>query len=119
MANPICHLEFMSTNLGETTAFYEQIFGWSTTPMGDEYSIWHPGGDAMGGGFTLKKPEDVADAQRTIAYIEVEDIEATLTRIEEHGGKTAYPKTRISEEHGFFAMFIDPQGNMLGLWSKT
>ena len=36
MANPICHLEFMSTNLGETTAFYEQVFGWSTTPMGDD-----------------------------------------------------------------------------------
>ena len=119
MANPICHVEFVSANLGETSAFYEQAFGWQTTPMGEEYSLWHPGGEAMGGGFTLRKPEDVKDAQRTIAYIEVEDIEATLATIEEHGGKTVYPKTRISDEHGFFAMFTDPHGSLVGLWSKA
>ena len=33
------------------------------------------------------------------------------------GGKVAVPKTKISDEHGFFAIFIDSEGNKVGLHS--
>jgi predicted enzyme related to lactoylglutathione lyase len=119
MGNSICHVEFVSANMDETQAFYEQVFGWNTKPMGDEYCSWHSGGEGeIGGGFTFCKEEE-AKKPATTVYIHVEDIEATLAKIESQGGKTEYPKTQISEEHGFFAIFTDPHGNRIGLWSKT
>lgn len=52
-------------------------------------------------------------------YIEVEDIEAKLKEIEATGGKIQKEKTKISDEFGFYALFFDPSGNSIGLWSKT
>ncbi len=50
---------------------------------------------------------------------ELSDIDATLARVSEMGGRTLVPKTRISEEHGHFALFLDNVGNRLGLWSSS
>jgi uncharacterized protein len=46
-----------------------------------------------------------------------EDMESFLTRIEAAGGTILIPKTEISPEHGFFAFFSDPEGNVVGLHS--
>jgi len=51
-------------------------------------------------------------------YISTESIEKTLSLIEKYGGKTILKKTKISDEHGFFAKFEDSFGNILGLWSR-
>jgi hypothetical protein len=39
--------------------------------------------------------------------------------VEEAGGYIVMPKTIISEEDGYFAIFIDSQGNKLALHSKS
>lgn len=47
------------------------------------------------------------------------DIAATLQLIGENGGKTEIGKTQIEcEGAGYFAVFIDCEGNRLGLWSE-
>jgi uncharacterized protein len=46
-----------------------------------------------------------------------EDLQAVLDKIEPNGGKVIVPKTAISPEMGFFALFIDTEGNKLGLHS--
>jgi len=43
------------------------------------------------------------------------NIEATLAKIKAHGGTTAVPKTEIPGM-GWFAIFNDPTGNMIGLY---
>jgi len=43
------------------------------------------------------------------------DIESLLKKIETSGGKIIAPKTEISPEMGFFALFADTEGNKLGL----
>ena len=53
-----------------------------------------------------------------MAFIEVEDIEATLAKVETAGGAVITPKSKISDEHGYFATFKDPQGIDWSLWSK-
>lgn len=48
-----------------------------------------------------------------------DDIENTLKRIEVNGGKTLRPKTKIEVEgRGYFAVFLDSEGNKLGLYEK-
>ena len=49
-----------------------------------------------------------------MVYFHVNDIEATLAKIESNGGKTLFPKTGIGE-HGFIAHFEDSEGNRVSL----
>lgn len=45
------------------------------------------------------------------------DLDNTMSRIENNGGKIVQPKTKIeAENHGYFALFIDCEGNKLGLY---
>lgn len=43
------------------------------------------------------------------------DIELTLDRVTVGGGRVVMPPTRIDKESGYFAIFIDTEGNRLAL----
>jgi predicted enzyme related to lactoylglutathione lyase len=47
------------------------------------------------------------------------DLQIVLDKIKANGGKIIIPKTEISPEMGFYAMFMDTEGNKLGLHSKN
>ena len=117
MANEICYVEFYTTDHQATAEFFSQVFGWKATQMMDNYLSWTAGDSPLGGGFSSEQVE--RSGPRTIAYIQVEDIEATLKKIGEHGGRTVIGKTKISDEYGFFAWFEDPSGATVGIWCKT
>ncbi|WP_262484208.1 VOC family protein [Chryseobacterium taichungense] len=40
-----------------------------------------------------------------------------LDKVAQNGGQVIVPKTQISPEMGYFALFIDIEGNNLGLHS--
>ncbi len=46
------------------------------------------------------------------------DLAVELNRIEAAGGKILKPKTHISEEHGYMALFKDVEGNRVALYSS-
>ena len=45
------------------------------------------------------------------------NLETTLSKVENAGGKIIVPKTQISPEMGYFALFIDTEGNKMALHS--
>jgi predicted enzyme related to lactoylglutathione lyase len=51
-----------------------------------------------------------------VIYIDTDDIDEMLGRIEAAGGKTLLPKTEIPGM-GWFAFFADPTGNRIGLYT--
>jgi predicted enzyme related to lactoylglutathione lyase len=110
-----CHVEIPTTDSEKSAAFYQQVFDWKINRSEPQY-IQFTTPDNEGGGFTTtSKPT----ADGVILYIKVADIEKKLQEIEEAGGKKVKGKTGISPEFGFFALFFDPCGNQLGIWSKT
>jgi predicted enzyme related to lactoylglutathione lyase len=115
MGNRIVHLEFVAEDMAKAQEFYGKVFGWETRPIDEEYTLWQPGEGELGGGFTKSS----STGQRTFAYIHVEDMEGKLKEIEAAGGKVTHPKTEIGGDHGFYAMFTDPNGTLVCLWSKT
>lgn len=117
MSNEICYLEFYTRDYQLTGKFFSDVFGWQTAPSMNNYLSWSAGDSPLGGGFLSESVEQ--HGPHTLAYIHVEDIEAALRSVEEHGGTTVLPKTRISDEYGYFAIFTEPGGTMVGLWSKT
>jgi len=48
-----------------------------------------------------------------------DDLQPVLDKIKANGGKIIIPKTDIGSEMGFYAMFMDTEGNKLGLHSKN
>jgi hypothetical protein len=46
------------------------------------------------------------------------DLQTVLNRIESAGGDIIVPKTKISDELGFFAVFQDTEGNHISLHSR-
>jgi predicted enzyme related to lactoylglutathione lyase len=46
-----------------------------------------------------------------------EDLEKPLSKVESAGGQVIMPKTKISDETGYMAVFIDPEGNRIAFHS--
>lgn len=54
----------------------------------------------------------------TLVYFNAgNDLQPMLDLVEQNGGKLLVPKTEISPEMGCFAIFIDTEGNKVGLHS--
>lgn len=109
----IVHAELPSLNLEESAAFYSQVFGWQFINESPEYSLFMtPDPDGLAGGFTTKAPVD----HGSYVYIYSADIEAKLEQIEAAGGSVFMAKTPVPG-YGWFALFQDPHGNVVGLFS--
>lgn len=44
-----------------------------------------------------------------------ENLQVVLDRVEKNGGQILVPKTAHADESGYFAIFLDPEGNKVGL----
>ena len=60
----------------------------------------------------------VYSAKGTMPYLNGgEDLTEMLGRINDAGGNVVLPKTKISDEVGFMAIFMDTEGNKVALHS--
>jgi len=65
-----------------------------------------------------QSPDYVPTANGNVVYLHGgENLQTVLDKVELHGGKIMVPKTEISPDMGYFALFIDTEGNKLGLHS--
>jgi len=116
----VAHIELATTDVEASRRFYERVFGWRffTPPEMDRYVMFAtPSG--QGGGFDAGPRSSGPCATGPILHVEVADIHAALAETVALGGKALVPKTKISDEHGHFALFLDNVGNRLGLWSPA
>ena len=59
-----------------------------------------------------------APAGYVLVYIDSDDIEADLKKVQQLGGTVVQPKTEIPNI-GWFGMFKDPTGNVLALYTSA
>jgi uncharacterized protein len=119
MANPIVHFEIIGQDGPATQRFYGDLFGWAVDADNEyRYGLVNPGRGTMDRGIPggIAGTQD-GDAARTTIYVEVDDIEATLARAEELGGRKLFGPETIMERITL-AQFIDPDGNIIGLLSR-
>lgn len=48
-----------------------------------------------------------------------DNLQVILDKVEKNGGKTLIPKTLHADESGYFAIFLDSEGNRIGLHSMN
>ncbi len=121
MNNPIQWLEIATTDLERAKEFYTKVFDLELQliEMPNEKLYMFGAPDAVGSAGCLVKTEHAKpNTDGTIVYFACEDVSIEAKRVEEAGGRVIIPKTDIGE-FGFFAQFIDSEGNRIGLHSKN
>jgi uncharacterized protein len=122
--NAISWFEIPTTDLKRAQKFYESIFGINMIPMEtDNFKMrMFPIEDPMVGiggclihtnGFHIPSATD-----GPLIYLNGNpDVQIILDKVEAAGGKVIVPKTEISPEYGYMGVFIDSEGNRIGLHS--
>jgi len=118
--NPVNWFEIPVNDLDRATSFYETVFGYDLElhDMGPLQMAWFPMEDEGTGatGTLIKSDAYTPSHEGSMVYFSVDDIDATLEKINENGGKTINEKMSIGE-HGFVAHFEDSEGNRVALHS--
>jgi hypothetical protein len=125
MSARVVHFEVPFDDAERALSFYHDVFDWqiqSLPEMGYNIVSTGPGDDQgmptepgyIGGGM-LQRQAPVTAPAITLA---VDDIDATLATIEEHGGSTVQGKQPVGDM-GFAAYFSDSEGNVVGLWQNA
>ena len=125
MSGRVVHFEIPFDDGDRAREFYAKAFGWnithvrdmdytlvSTGPTSQEQGPTEPG--YIGGGM-LQRSEL---SQAPVITVDVDDIDATLAKVEQLGGKVVRPKAEVGQM-GFSAYFNDPEGNLTGLWQNA
>jgi predicted enzyme related to lactoylglutathione lyase len=110
LPNPVAWFEIIGKDTNRLRTFYGEVFAWKLAPpvpeMGN-YSLLDNEGRGIGGG--IGEGED-----RVTIYIEVDDPQAYLDKVERAGGKTLMPVMAVNEGVTI-AMFADPEDHVIGL----
>lgn len=121
--NAISWFEIPSTDLDRAQKFYETIFGLELIVM-DLQNIkmrMFPLDDMMGVGGAIVDSGGFHKPSATdgpLIYLNGNpDVQHVLDKVTAAGGQIIVPKTEISPEYGFMAVFIDTEGNRIGLHS--
>jgi predicted enzyme related to lactoylglutathione lyase len=130
MGKAIIHFEIQAGDVERAKTFYEGVFGWEVEQLGQE-QYWvirtgrgtYPGGEKIGidGGLEQRRsnaPQDMSPINAFICTIEVDDLDDTLQKIEQAGGKVTVPKAEVPGI-GWNAYAKDTEGNTFGVIQNT
>lgn len=109
--NTVCHIEFDSTDLKRSRAFYQGLFEWTFKEFGPEMVVFGVGDSHIGG---LQKSNNVSASQSPSVWIEVDELEGYLAKAPALGGSVLRDKHEIPSV-GWSAVLADPDGNHVGL----
>jgi len=122
-SNAISWFEIPAADLDRAQKFYEAIFGFSMVPL-DLPNIkmrMFPIDDMTGVGGAICDSGGFHKPSATdgpLIYLNANpDVQTILDKIAAAGGTVLVPKTEISPEYGYMAVFMDTEGNRIALHS--
>ncbi len=122
MKNTIAFFEIPAVDFTRAVTFYEIILDIKLTVMdcGNEKMAFFPNENGQCPGAVSWDSERtfLPSKDGALIHFHIENMEKTLSSIDNRGGKIIRPKTKIeAENRGYFSLFIDSEGNRLGLYS--
>lgn len=121
--NALNWFEISVSDINRAKTFYETIFGIEMPiqeMMGMQMAFF-PSEDMNGkvSGALVQGPMHKPSADGAKIYLNGNpDLSVALSKVETAGGKVMMPKTKISDEVGYMAGFIDCEGNAVALHSN-
>lgn len=114
--------EIPATDISRAINFYQTILDIQIEKMempGMEMGIFPYENQAVHG--VIMKDGNLKPSSKGVTvYLNGGDnLQTILDKVEENGGTIIVPKTAHADESGFFALFLDSEGNKLGLNSPN
>jgi len=118
MANPFVHVELNTPDVNKAKQFYGKLFDWqledmSMGPAGTYTMI--KVGEGRGGGMMAPPP---GGPTMWLAYVQVDDIEASTQKAKSLGAKVMRDVTDIPRT-GRFSILTDPAGAMFAMFQAV
>lgn len=113
MANRISWFEIVGSDAARLHKFYSELFGWRIDANNEmQYGLVSAGEAGIGGGIG---PNPEGGPGYVTVYVGVDDINASIAKAEQLGGKTIMPPTELPDFNMTFALFADPEGHIVGM----
>ena len=125
--NPIVQFEIYADDPEKLGKFYSTLFDWSIEPVpGMDYRMvktvdtdekgtpTQTGGGINGG--IVKRP-DGYNVHAPVNYVNVPSLDNAVKRAQDLGAKITKGRAPVPGM-GWFAMFVDPQGNHFAMWEQ-
>ena len=121
LKNTITWFEIPSTDINRAQKFYEAILDITMISIDFPHQMKiFPTENPMNiTGAICFNPEFYTPSEKgTLVYLNGNpDVQKILDKIEDAGGQIVIPKLEVSAEHGYIAVFMDTEGNRVGLHS--
>ncbi len=111
----VIHFEIAAENPERAQAFYVDVLGWTITNWDGPVDYWlattgAEGEPGINGAIMHARPE----WQRVVNTIDVEDLDATVAKVEANGGRVVQPRMAVPGI-GYMAYCQDTEGIIFGL----
>ncbi len=120
MDNIISWFEIPALDLQRAITFYSKVLGIELTEGGfgeDEMAFFPSDMKNVSGAIVKGNRSNPKDDGALIYFNGGDDLNIPLNKIEDAGGKIVSQKTLIMPEAGYFAIFIDTEGNRVAIHS--
>lgn len=121
--NALNWFEIPVTDIDRAKAFYAQSFGvdmGETIDMMGMKMAFFPAADGKVSGGLAQSDMHKPSSDGSIIYLNANpSMETILENVASAGGTVVMPKTKISDEIGYMAFFMDTEGNKLGLHANN
>lgn len=116
----ISWFEIPALNFERAVNFYNSIYQikMETNSMNGYSMAFFPSDHEIGGAIIAGEGSQPSDKGLLIYLNGGRDLELVLNRIEDAGGRILMSKQKINDDAGYFALFIDSEGNKMALHSK-
>nr|WP_293304351.1 VOC family protein [Allomuricauda sp.] len=118
MKSYISMFEIPATDISRAINFYEALLDINIEKMdvdGMQMGIL-PYEGQMVTGVIIQADGYKPSADGVTLYLDAgENLQVVLDRVEKNGGQTIVPKTAHADQSGYFALFIDSEGNRMAL----
>ncbi len=123
--NAIGWVEVPVTDMDRAIRFYQTVFDFKIErqqlgPLDMGWFPWVEDGLGASGSLVYHKEMYKPSNDGVLIYFTAHsgDLQNELDRVEGAGGQVLQPKTLITEEIGYMAVFIDSEGNRVALHSR-
>jgi predicted enzyme related to lactoylglutathione lyase len=108
-------------DLDRAQAFYEAILDakLERADMGMPMAVFPRGDKPNATGALILHEQVEPSVHGSTIYLHVDDLREPLARVVGRGGDTLVPRTELPGGIGFFAQFVDSEGNRIGLFSQA
>lgn len=119
--NYVTWFEIPAYNHYRAIAFFNYIFGieMTTVELNGYFMGFFPAENGIGGAIVTGQGCVPSETGALIYLNAGPDLDIPLSKVNEAGGRVVMGKTYLGESAGYFALFIDSEGNRLALHSKN